>query len=577
MAYFLCHHSLKSANSMIATLASASPFKLSRFREVHAQALNFSSYNSLVATLKIKPVFFSPFDYTSSLEAIVKAKFGYDCEQNKLEWEKFCEFVFNLYDEQVSSDSVRFARLDFQVIHIPATGFTFPPLTHLPTKYDGNTFLDINDFLKNVVSDPAPPTVSWERTPRAIQNNSTWDDYGHFNHYIEDESGISLADPNYNNHNAVLYFTTSIGGYQEAEDECFSKVLTTGYGSLFLKVDRTTEITITEDHKRQLVGLLGSASSANPHDAPVISFLGAAKFFDVDLLPTASDGHICHNENISDLAEFEPLSYLAGITTKDAIKEYFETTHFDGNYIVPINNNVEVDPNLVESWRRGLSTDNEIDYCIRIKRPSGALAFKVFGWKMAMEISGVHSMIEKAYRDSERYKDFTIQNTTCNQFTLYDTIHLTDFTYIEMLNINCAHPAIISLCDETVVDEICDQLDQIDSLDSFAQLLKSIGVTTLIYNEQIENSGGTAFASVWVGFNDEMEEMVVFEAHSQEHSLADICESLRSLLDLPHSECGVHRSLEYSIHSKWHVGDPDWCGGYYSIIKPFDPNLRSMQ
>lgn len=577
MAYFLCHHSLKSANSMIAKLASASPFKLSRFREVHAQALNFRSYNSLVATLKIKPVFFSPFDYTSSLEAIVKVKFGYDCKQNIPEWEGFCEFVFELCDQQVSSNKVRFARLDFQVIHIPAHGFNFQPLTCLPNEYDGNTFIDINDFLKSVVSGSMPSTVSWKDTPRAIQNNSTWYDYQHYDHDIDDESGISLADPKYLNHDAVFYFTTSIGGFQEADKDRFSKVLTTGYGSLFLKVDETTKITINEEHKKLLVGLFGDVSPSNAHDAPIVSFLGDAKFFDVDLLPTESNGHICHKQNISDLAEFEPLSYLAGITTKEAIKEYFETTFYDGNYIVPINNNVEVDPNLVESWRCGLSTDTDIDYCVRVKRPSGALAFKVFGWGMAMEVSDVHSMIEKAYRDSDRYKDFTIQNTTCNQFTLYDTIHLTEQTYIEMLNINCAHPAVITLCDKSVVDEIGDHLEQIDSLDSFAQLLKSIGVTTLIYNEQIEHSGGTAFASVWVGYNDEMEEMVVFEAHSQEHSLADICDSLRSMMELPHSECGVHRSLEYSIHSKWHDGDPDWCGCYYSIIKPFDPNLRSMQ
>ncbi|MCY9861453.1 hypothetical protein OTK49_02830 [Vibrio coralliirubri] len=573
MAHSLCHKSLKHANATIAQLAAASPFKLSRFREVHAQALNFNSYNSLVATLKSKPVFFSEIAYLESLESIVKTKFGYDCEQNIDEWAKFQDLVFSIYDSEDGWLSVRVARLDFKVLHIPAEGFSFDTLTRLPACYDGNSFIDINDFLKTVVPDSKNHSVSWAKTARAIQNNHTWSE----KEEIENQSGISLVDPEYKNQNAVFYFTTSTGGYADAGDDYFSKVLTTGYGSLLLIVDTDTEVTITDQQKQLLVGLCGDPLSSHPLSAPVVSFLGGTKFFDVQFPPTDDDGHICNEIDTSDFEQYEPLAYLPTLTTKDALCEYFEPTAYEGNYIVPINENVEVDPNLVHAWRLGLSVVVDQNCTVNVNRPSGAHSFIVFGWDMAMEIDGVHSMIEEAYRQSESYADFTIQNTTCNQFSSCGTIHFSEQTYADIFNIDCADPKIKALCEDTVVDEVCDKLISIDSLDGFADFLKSIGVTTLVYTEQLEHLRGDAFASVWIGYDDAMNEMLAFEMHSFERSLADICESIRVLMELPLEDCGVHRSMEFSISTRNYEADPDWRSNYYSILKPFDPELLNMR
>ncbi|BBM67654.1 MULTISPECIES: hypothetical protein [Vibrio] len=573
MAYTICHRSLEQANHAVAVWAAASPFKLSRFKEVHAQALGFKSYNALVAMLKSRPLIFTPQSYIDSIETIVKSKFGYDHTKHLDDWNCFVDNVYSCSSVHDHLTTARFVRLDFQVLHIPSNGFQFPSIINLSQCFDKAAFCNINDFLSEVIGNSSHPQVCWEKTPRSIQDNTTWYDAGFYDHDSERESGVSLADPNYANHDAVLYFTTTTGVVESTEYR-FSKTLSTGYGSLFIKINKDAEIALNSKHRELLVGLSSDQNIENRLLSPVVSFLGEPKYYDVDLLPSEMDGHFCHEINMEMLTEYEPLSYMPGLTTKEAINNYLDSVIHIGNYIVPINENVEVDFGLDFKWHDGLHIEDQ-ENGILINRPSGAQVLNVFGWPMVEKIDSIYTMLENAYMSSERYKDCVIQNTSAHRLSCSDTIHLTARTYVEILNIDFTAQNIKAICSEDFVQDINQLLSTIDSIDDFAALLKSIKTCFLLYNEQVDFKG-KAYSSVWCAYDENGKEMVVFEMRSFESSLEQLAESLRVLLGLSKKCVSIQRSLEPNVQVKSYHGDSDWCGKYYSIIKPLAPDLKSM-
>ncbi|WP_210499568.1 hypothetical protein [Vibrio crassostreae] len=120
----LCHPNLKETSRLIADLASASPFKLTRYRDLHAKALDFKSYQELAAVVKDKPIFFDLNTFFDNVVYYAEKEHGVYHLGGSENVEKFHEKLLD-YQRTLSTPKerqVKYLRLDFQLLSMPWAG-----------------------------------------------------------------------------------------------------------------------------------------------------------------------------------------------------------------------------------------------------------------------------------------------------------------------------------------------------------------------------------------------------------------------------------------------------------------------
>lgn len=596
-----CHPTLAEANSLIADLAKISPFKLSRYKELHAKALGFNSFNGLADMLKQKPVYFDLNVFWDSFTMLSKEKYGVDIEENEDAAEGMSALLFNSRDAVTDSVkvSIRVARFDFQLLSHPSEKFNPRPLVPMPYElphadlarfanhrsFEPELYMEINEFLKSVqVSGKPVDTFLWGSVPKTIQNNNHESDIMFYEGL--ECSGFRIYKTNFLKEGSLAFFTTSNGENVSADEGKDAVALSTGFGSLFFIVDDETEFKLKEEDYKKIVNLSQEVNVSEGHKeiafstVPSVAFVGEPTVTEYEILPTKRNGHICHTYLEEEIRYYSPFDYIPALGTDEACEKYVGKTYYDGVFCIPVDEYGCVPSELVYFWHHGLHVEvYRYSESVIVRRPSASVAYTVMGWDVAQCIHKLHNKFRKAYKDNPAYAEFEVMDTIANHATEGHVVNFSETLFVEVLDINMEKANTDDVSFELMHEidgmpsvQYSDHLSMMETKEQFADLLLEMGVTSFLYNELQEHSAGQNVANINVGYNEEGDELIVWETHTGDGWTKEYDEFntyLRSRMS--DQDSGLRREMEHS-RVVLHYLPSEWWGGagYISLAKPFD-------